>query len=308
MSPAPIPPFPKIFEIGHHAISNLFDGEVEITEKIDGSQFTFGISLDGRLVVRSKGKELFFEDPEKLFLVAVAWVQKNEQVIREVCSPGTFICGEFLRIPKHNVLAYSRVPRNNIMIFGVREKQNLVPDYQRIKEMADHLDLETVPLLDRATLSSFEELKKYLTQESGLGGTILEGIVVKNYKQYCTISDFNWISMGKFVREEFKETHAEQWGDISGKNWLDKLKETLRTEARWQKSVQHLREKGELSESVQDIGKLLLEIEKDFIEEEKERLKEIFWREQSPDILREVKRGLPEWYKEQLAKGAFTTL
>ena len=39
--------FPKIFHIGESMIQNLFKGEVEITEKLDGSQFDFGITKDG---------------------------------------------------------------------------------------------------------------------------------------------------------------------------------------------------------------------------------------------------------------------
>lgn len=300
--PAPIPPLPKIFEIGHHAIANLFDGEVEITEKIDGSQFAFGVSTDGQVVMRSKGKELFVDHPEKLFTEAVAWVDANRARILEVCAPGTFVYGEYLRVPKHNVLAYARIPRHCLMVFGVRERTNFVADYARMQQIAAQLDLETVPLLGRATLQSFDDLRPYLERESGLGGTVLEGVVVKNYRQYCLISDFQWISMGKFVREAFKETHAEQWGMISGKNWFDELKDSLRTDARWQKAIQHLRERGELTETAQDIGKLMAELERDFIDEEKARIMQLLWKHQSPDILRHIKRGFPEWYKERLAQ------
>lgn len=300
-----IPPFPKIFEVGHHAIANLFEGEVEITEKIDGSQFSFGVSPEGALVIRSKGKELFFEDPEKLFSVAIEWVAKNRDKILATLAPGSFVYGEYLRVPKHNVLAYARVPKNNIIVFGVREKTNLVADYDRVASEASSLDLETVPRLAQTTIHSFEELKQFMARESCLGGTVLEGVVVKNYHKYCTISDFNWISMGKFVREEFKEIHAEQWGQISGQNWFDELKETLRSEARWQKAIQHLRERGELTETVQDIGKLMVEVEKDLKEEEKERIKDLLWKHQFPELLRHVKRGFPEWYKEWLAKKGF---
>ena len=34
-------PFPKIFQIGDRYISRLFNGVVEVTEKVDGSQFSF---------------------------------------------------------------------------------------------------------------------------------------------------------------------------------------------------------------------------------------------------------------------------
>ena len=45
--------FPKIFELGTDYISLIADNEVEITEKIDGSQFVFG-KIDGNLMTRSK--------------------------------------------------------------------------------------------------------------------------------------------------------------------------------------------------------------------------------------------------------------
>jgi hypothetical protein len=51
--------FPKIFAIGQDYIKDIFDGEVEVTEKIDGSQFVFG-KLAGELYFRSKGKQQFF--------------------------------------------------------------------------------------------------------------------------------------------------------------------------------------------------------------------------------------------------------
>ena len=46
--------------MGDKQISDLFDGEVEITEKLDGSQFGFG-RVDGELVIRSKGREIDLE-------------------------------------------------------------------------------------------------------------------------------------------------------------------------------------------------------------------------------------------------------
>ena len=39
-----IPAYPKIFSIGSPYVPNLFKGRVEVTEKIDGSQFTFGLN------------------------------------------------------------------------------------------------------------------------------------------------------------------------------------------------------------------------------------------------------------------------
>lgn len=44
--------FPKILHLGDKAIRDIFDEEVEITEKVDGSQFGFGI-VEGELIIRS---------------------------------------------------------------------------------------------------------------------------------------------------------------------------------------------------------------------------------------------------------------
>jgi len=69
-----IPSFPKVFHIGESYISNLFDGTIEVTEKVDGSMFCFGKDQEGHIVMRSKGKELFFEGCEKMFKKAVDFV------------------------------------------------------------------------------------------------------------------------------------------------------------------------------------------------------------------------------------------
>lgn len=46
--------YPKIFAIGHKAVQELFDGPVLVEEKIDGSQFSFGV-IDGKIEMRSRG-------------------------------------------------------------------------------------------------------------------------------------------------------------------------------------------------------------------------------------------------------------
>ena len=38
-----LPSYPKILPLGHFIINKIYDGEVELTEKVDGSQYKFGI-------------------------------------------------------------------------------------------------------------------------------------------------------------------------------------------------------------------------------------------------------------------------
>jgi hypothetical protein len=76
--------------------------------------------------------------------------------------------------------------------------------------------------------------------------------------------------------------------------------DSLATEARWRKAVQHLKEKGELRGAVQDIGPLMKEVALDFEAEEKDWFIEQVWEIMRKDALRRVQSGMPNWYKEQL--------
>lgn len=161
--------FPKILHIGNKQISDLFDGVVEITEKVDGSQLGFGK-----------------------------------------------VNGEWLSKPKHNVLAYDRTPKNGIALFGVYNP-----------ETQEHYGMDKLE------------------------------VAISQYK----------------------------------------------SEARWNKAIQHLRENGELAGTPADIGRLIKEVRFDITLEEKENIKEELWKIYKDDFLRNAVFGLPEWYKKKLATG-----
>ena len=78
--------FPKIFHIGENFIQNLFCGPVEISEKIDGSQWSFGIDKDGQEVRRSKGEDLTNNAVPKMFQLAeeqidIKWKKINKKKV-----------------------------------------------------------------------------------------------------------------------------------------------------------------------------------------------------------------------------------
>ena len=294
--------FPKIFPIGSDFIPDLFKGEVEVTEKIDGSQFNFGRTKEGEVVMRSKGKELYFEDHEKMFSIAVDWVEQNQDKLPK----NMFFYGEFLGTTNHNVLEYDRVPKGNIIIFAVMKGEGFVKNYKEIHSLAEKIGLETVPLLYQGKVKTLKELEKLLKIKSILGKELVEGIVVKNYKAPCVIGSRIFPSFGKYVRETFKERHAKDWSaKFSGKNKLLVYIESFRAEARWQKAVQHLKEQGKLVNEPKDIGILLKEIERDLFEEEADNIKKELFELFKGQITRKAKAGFPEWYKKQLLKKAF---
>lgn len=293
--------FPKILHIGDKHISTLFEGWVEITEKVDGSQLGFG-KVDGELFVRSKGKEQDLDNPDMMFIKAVEYVKSIEDRIPN----GFTFYGEYLQKPKHNTLAYDRVPRNQIALFGVYNsttREHFGMDV--IQEWANNLELDTVPLLYKGTCSPEFVLGLVKERVSYLGGQKIEGVVVKAYKDWMYLGDIpQSVMSGKYVTEEFKEVHVKNWKkENTGKGKLEVAISQYKSQARWNKAVQHLRDEGVLEGSPRDIGGLIKEVRNDIILEEKEHIKDQLWEIFQNDFLGESTNGLPQWYKESLVRG-----
>ena len=106
------------------------------------------------------------------------------------------------------------------------------------------------------------------------------------------------------VSEEFKEVMNKDWKSraITKGNLIDQLVEMYRSEARWQKAVQHLAERGELQNAPQDIGPLMKEVSLDFWDECEEEVKDRCLKFVRKELQRGVTKGLPEWYKEKLSE------
>jgi len=292
--------FTKIFAIGTDYIRDIFNEEVEITEKIDGSQFDFG-KIDGKLYMRSKGAMLFLENPEKMFSEGISYVESIQDRLPE---GKVFYC-EYMKKPKHNTLKYIRIPNNHLMLFSVMDIQK--QSFEASVGWDGVLGIEHVPVIHCGKIESASELTDLLKKESVLGGVSIEGVVVKNYlRQFLLGGQPMPLMAGKFVSESFKEVHRERWGaEEKGKSRMETFFESFRTPARWEKAVQHLQEKGELDNEPKDIGKLFKEVQTDLEAEEKEAIKEFLWREFSGEIKRKASAGMAEWYKNKLMESSF---
>ena len=289
--------FPKIFTIGTNYILDIFKEPVEITEKIDGSQFNFG-KIDGELVMFSKGNRQFAEKPDKLFDEAVNYIVS----IQDRLPDNTMFHAEYLRKPHHNTLTYDRTPKNHLILFGVSDTTDAFDD--RYFLWAEKLDIEAVPILYEGMVNNADELMAFLERQSILGNTTIEGVVVKNYQRKWLIGGYPMpIMCGKFVSEKFKEKHGKEWK--TGKNKLDAFFQSFRTEARWLKSIQHLRDDGQLEYKPRDIGKLIKAIQEDIVGEERVAIMEFLYNLHKPKFLRIAIAGFPEWYKEWLMKRSF---
>jgi hypothetical protein len=149
-------------------------------------------------------------------------------------------------------------------------------------------------------------VQTFLERESILGGSKIEGVVLKNYAQF---GGDKKVLMGKYVSESFKEVHKKEWGENNPKQGdiVIRLITMFKTDARWSKSVQHLFERGELENSPRDIGKLLIEVKSDIKKECTEEIKDTLYSWAIDAILRGACDGLPEWYKGRLLESQFKT-
>jgi hypothetical protein len=302
--------YPSIYNLGHRAVADIFNEPVLVQEKVDGSQISFGLfprreneaghSL--QLRVRSKGAELVIEAPDKMFRAGVEAIK----AVQHLLVPGWTYRGEYLAKPKHNTLAYDRVPQNHIALFDIDKGDQDYTDPEELAEVAEYLGFDAVPFWgEPAGAWTADRLRLLLQTDSFLGGQKIEGVVVKNYARFDPHTKH--VLMAKFVSEAFKEVHGGEWkkNNPTMTDVVDQVIAEYRTPARWAKAVQHMREAGRLEDSPRDIGLLFKEVPADIRREGGAeimlRLFELAW----PKIQRGVTAGLAEWYKERLLERQF---
>lgn len=293
--------YPKVYNLGHDAIKDLLidpPHTLVVQEKIDGSQFSFG-RFGEEIKRRSKGHELPEEGYEKMFTQAVTTTRTIGPHLRE----GWTYRAEFLQKPKHNVLAYDRVPNGHLILFDINTAEEAYVSQGVIEAEAQRLGIEAVPEF-KVDVFDMVSLERLLLNTSILGGQKIEGFVIKNYGRFA--KDGHAL-MGKFVSEAYKEIHKSDWKERNPgkKDVIQGLIDSLRTPARWQKAVQHMKEAGKLEDSPKDIGLLIKAAQQDILEECKPEIESVLMKFALPQILRGVTAGLPEWYKKQLAEKQF---
>lgn len=287
--------YTHILALTHKQLEGFWNGQaVLVQEKVDGSQVSFSRDENGSLTVRSRNAQvepgsagMFDRAVDTIMALPLHW--------------GWTYRGEYLRSPKHNTLAYARVPKGHIILFDVDRGNQDYLEERDLREEAERLGLEVVPTVDYCTrMPSPGVLAGWLEHESILGGCRIEGVVFKNYSLF---GEDGKVLMGKVVREDFKEVHRADWKERNpGQNdFVDQLAAQYATEARWRKAAQHLAEAGELQNAPQDIPALLKEVTRDVQEECRAEIAEAlfryFWQK---TISRAIVRGLPEWWKGQL--------
>lgn len=292
--------YPKIYGLGHRAVRDIFKSPVVVQEKVDGSQISFMKSDTGELFVRSKNKMIVLGAPEKLFNHAITSISN----IADLLTPGNVYRGEYLQKPKHNVLKYDRVPEGHIALFDIQlsvgSEHYLDPTGVRAEALYLGLDYVPTMVVNKPSMELIEDLMK---EDSFLGGTKVEGLVFKNYSMFDQTT--GKALMAKHVSEAFKEKMTGKKYNTTNKDVIQALIGMYRTEARWQKAVQAMREVGGLKDSPEDIGQLIKYVNHDVLEECQEEIQEALFKWAWKKISRGIIAGLPEWYKQKLLEKQF---
>lgn len=287
--------YPSIFDVTHGAVSDMLKNCVDVEEKVDGSQFSFMVTGKGELECRSSGKQIVVDRPETLFNKAI---ESARALASGLHADWVYRC-EYLSEPKHNTLKYNRVPYMNLILFDINTGFETYLKREDKELEAKRIGLEIVPLLFRGHVDKITDLEHLLKTESVLGGQNVEGVVIKP-SYYNIYGSSRKCLFAKLVREDFKEIHRLEWKrtNPSLPAFLDMLGAEYRTEARWNKSIQHLKEKGLLTGTPRDIGTLMKEIPLDVKKECEEEIKEKLWQFAWPKLQRFIIKGFPEYYKE----------
>lgn len=293
--------YPSIFNVGHKVLQGYFLGTVIAEEKVDGSQFSFG-TFDGVLLCRSKGVQL---DPETtseshMFYKAVQTAKKIQPLLQN----GWTYRAEYLQSPRHNSLPYDRIPKDHLIIFDINDGEESYLDYNAKQAEAARIGLECVPKLFEGEISTQEQFNALLDNISVLGGQVIEGVVLKRYDLFGKDKK---VILAKYVSENFKEIHRAEWKEKNptGADITETIGNSLKTPARWEKAIIHLKEKGELQDSPKDIGNLFKEVNQDLLKECQDYIKDELFKWAWPKISRISTSGMPEWYKQKLVEKQF---
>ena len=301
-----LPSYPKIFNLGHAAVKDIFSTPVIVEEKVDGSQFSFSLLKSGELIMQSKRARLIGGEGGKLFNGPMDTVLSlmNKMV------PGWIYRGEAVASRRHNSLTYDRTPKGFIVIYDIdTAEQDYLSREDKKRHVEDVLGLECVPQLSIKTQFTKQTIDALLSTTSFLGGQLIEGFVIKP-ETYDLFGSDGKVLMAKVVSESFKEKNSAAFKKTTSKDIIADLAATVGTIPRFNKAIMTMEEDGVLSNEPKDIGELMKRVAEDIREEETEYLLEEIVKHLSPEkILRSVIRKacspIPHWYKERLIDHQF---
>lgn len=257
--------------------------DLEITEKIDGSQITW-LNTHEELTISSKKLILYPNQTiPKQFQPAVEYLIDN----RDKIPTNIQFFAETLSKPRHNALKYERVPQNHLYLFAAKAWPSSVSysNIYTLDMLASYMNIEPPHVVQS------------INDSSCLGGT-MEGIVYSCYngENLCKIKEVS--EAFKEVKQVLKDRKKAMKG-VSTDYWTE-FKQRFKTEARWLKAIAHLNEQGLLNHDDSDIGLLFKEVSQDIVKEEQDTMVDFFNKHFRKELLKTACEGIPQFYREYL--------
>ena len=224
--------YTKIKAFGDPNNGDITDGEMEITEKLDGANGSV-ILVDDKFVMRSRNREL----------LAGIETQKNwnraHEYLSQIHEATPFVDGliYYGEVMVHHTINYGVGPA--FIGFAVYDIENDI----YLNDWHTHFESRGIPTPTRTYVTDISVdtlIEEYGEKKSEFGteGAIAEGFVVKNYQNQ---------NFAKFVREEFKEDNRKAFGgglQLPKQKTSYKITERFCTSQRINKGIFSLNEDG----------------------------------------------------------------
>jgi len=296
--------YPHVRHVADPTVEGIYEGEIEVEEKVDGSQFRIHLDTAGAIHFGSHRLDFPSFQNNGMFQKAVDICIKNlEKVIGVARKYDMYIFTEFVGKKKQNTLTYDKTPDSFLIVFDVLADQRWYNREDK-EQIARIFGFDCIPRLwleDGKRLSAFV-IDELLKNQSYLGGTQIEGIVVKNYGKFFDPTKYQWnegnFLIGKYVRQEFQEMNQKEHAGEHAS--IDKLRGRYNTSARWDKAIQKLTEEGKLVHNMKDLALIIPEVKADIKEECEEDIKTELYKLYGRQVIGSGVKGLPEYYNKKL--------
>jgi hypothetical protein len=286
-----------------------------LEEKYDGSQLTWYLE---------NGKLVFFNGKNQYKGGAVFGPSINSLTLKfseklQLLNPNYSYHGECFSKPKHNVIAYTRVPLYFWICYDIYDQSiGQFLEREAKEKECDRIGVECAKVIYRntdPTENPFEKCKEFIAKfengeiTSSLGGMV-EGVVLKHHRFFVNQQYVS--TKKKYTIAEFKEHHTENLQKIKGvencsktetkedkkarrkekfklatpQESVDAIGEAYSVKGRFAKAVIHLKEADnwDYDDSKLNTERLKVELDKDFDKECKRDVREFLNARFFPDI------------------------
>jgi len=180
----------------------LLEKNFTIEEKLDGANLGISLSIDGDLQIQNRGQYLMAPHTGQ-FSRLTSWLTQHGDDIRAALEPGQIIFGEWCAA-KHS-LNYTKLP-DWFLVFDVYERSaDRFWSCLKRNELADKIDLVTVPALFYGHLKIEQLEQMVLSENSKYRRGPIEGLVIRrDSDKWCE-------ARAKLVRPDFSQSIEEHW-------------------------------------------------------------------------------------------------